>query len=230
MFPMLFFDKYWFIFVFPTILLATYAQTNINSTYKKYSRISSDTGYSGYDIARMILDKNGLSNVKIEMVSGKLSDHYDPRTQIIRLSNEIYSGTSVASMSVAAHEVGHAMQHAQGYFPLKIRSAIAPVVSIGSQLSWVFIIIGLMFNSKFISFGILLFSTAVLFQIITLPVEFNASQRALIQLEDGIAPASKISQSKQVLKAAALTYVAATLSAIGQLLRLLAITGNRRRK
>lgn len=226
----LYYGSSWWIYVFPAMIFATFAQAKITNAYNKYSRINSDTNLTGYDVARMILDRNGLSNVQVTQVGGQLSDHYDPRTKIIRLSREIYSGTSVASMSVAAHEVGHALQDAQGYFPLKIRSAIAPIVGIGSRMVWIFIILGMMVSPFLIDVGIAIFIGSVIFQLVTLPVEFNASSRALSQLEQGIAPASKIRQSKDMLTAAALTYVAATLMAIGELLRLLAITDNKRKR
>lgn len=226
----LFYDSPWLIYVFPAMLLASYAQIKVSNAYKKYSRVSNDTGYTGSQIARMILDKNGLNDVRIEQTPGQLSDHYDPRTRVLRLSNSIYNGSSVASMSVAAHEVGHALQHADGYFPLVLRNNMAPIVGISSRLVWVFILLGFAISYIFIEIGIAMFLAVVAFQVITLPVEFNASRRALIQLEDGISPPDKIKPSKDMLKAAALTYVAATIVAVGQLLRLLSITNNRRRR
>lgn len=218
----------WMIFVLPAILLASYAQLKIKSSFNKYSRVSSGTGYTGAQIARTILDRNGLSDVRIERVAGNLTDHYDPRTKVVRLSNTIYGGSSVASMSVAAHEVGHAIQHAEGYYPLIIRNNIAPIASIGAKFVWILIFIGFAVSSFFIELGIVLFLGVVLFQVVTLPVEFNASRRALVQLENGIASKEKIKPAKEVLKAAALTYVAATLVAIGELLRILAVTNRRR--
>ena len=218
----------WILFVLPAMLFASYAQLKISSAFNKYSRISSGTGYTGAQIARMILDRNGLHDVRVEQVGGKLTDHYDPRTKVVRLSSSIYGGNSIASMSVAAHEVGHAIQHAEGYFPLILRNNIAPIANIGSRLVWLFIIIGFAISPFFIELGIALFLAVVLFQIVTLPVEFNASSRALVQLENGIMERDKIKPAKDVLKAAALTYVAATLVAIGELLRLLALTSRRR--
>ncbi len=205
----------WILFVFPAMLFASYAQMKISSAYNKYSRVPSGTGYTGAQIARMILDRNGLYDVRIEQTPGQLSDHYDPRTRVLRLSNSIHNGSSVASMSVAAHEVGHALQHADGYFPLVLRNNIAPIVSIGSRLVWVFIILGFIISPFFIEVGIMLFLGVVLFQIITLPVEINASRRALLQLENGILSYDKLGPSKEMLKAAALTYVASTLVAVG---------------
>lgn len=218
----------WILFVLPAMIFAAYAQLKISSAFNKYSRISSETGYTGAQIARMILDRNGLHDVRVEQVAGKLTDHYDPRTKVVRLSSSIYGGNSIASMSVAAHEVGHAIQHAEGYFPLILRNNIAPIANIGSRMVWIFIFIGFAISPFFIELGIALFLSVVLFQIITLPVEFNASSRALIQLENGIMSRDKIKPAKAVLKAAALTYVAATLVAIAELLRLLALTGRRR--
>lgn len=218
----------WMIFVLPALLFAAYAQIKIKSTFDKYSKVSSGTGYTGAQIARIILDRNGLNDVRIERVAGNLTDHYDPRTRVVRLSNTIYGGSSIASVSVAAHEVGHAIQHGEGYLPLILRSNIAPLASIGSKFVWVFIFIGFAISPIFIELGIILFMGVVLFQLVTLPVEFNASRRALVQLENGIASRETLKPSKKVLQAAALTYVAATLVAIGELLRILAMTNRRR--
>lgn len=218
----------WMLFVLPAMIFAGYAQMKINSAFNKYIRISSETAYTGSQVARMILDKNGLYDVRVEQVSGKLTDHYDPRSKVVRLSSSIYGGNSIASMSVAAHEVGHAMQHGEGYLPLIFRSKLAPIASISSKLVWVFIFIGFAIAPFFIEVGIALFSAVVLFQLVTLPVEFNASRRALVELEDGIMSRDKIKPAKEVLKAAALTYVAATLTAIAELLRLIAMTNKRR--
>jgi hypothetical protein len=218
----------WFIFVLPAILLATYAQMKVSSSYKKYSKIPSKSGLTGAQVARYILDRNGLYEVKIEQVRGVLTDHYDPRSRVLRLSPEVYSGSSIASVSVASHEVGHAIQHQDGYFPLVLRNTIAPIAMFGSRLVWIFIIMGFIFSSFFIDLGIALFIAVVLFQVVTLPVEFNASRRALQQLENGIISRDQISQAESMLRAAALTYVAATLVAIAELLRLLAITNRRR--
>ncbi len=225
-----YYDLSWIIYVIPGMLLAAYAQMKIKSSFTKYSKIANGYGYSGAQVARMILDKNGLNHVRIESVGGSLTDHYDPRTKVIRLSNEVYSGNSIASMSVAAHEVGHAIQHEEGYIPLNLRSAIAPIAGFGSKLVWIFIILGMIMSLPFLTnIGIILFAGVLAFQVITLPVEFNASRRALLQLENGIAPVDNIPSAKKVLNAAALTYVAATLVAVGELLRLLSMTNRRRR-
>lgn len=218
----------WIIFVLPAMLFAAYAQLKINSAFNKYSKVSSETGQTGAQIARIILDRNGLYDVRIEQVRGKLTDHYDPRMKVVRLSSTIYGGTSVASMSVAAHEVGHAIQHAEGYYPLILRNNIAPIANIGSRFVWILIFIGMTVSTFFIQLGVALFLGVVLFQLVTLPVEFNASSRALVQLENGIATRENIKPAKTVLNAAALTYVAATLVAIGELLRILAMTNRRR--
>ncbi|HOK62476.1 MAG TPA: zinc metallopeptidase [Soehngenia sp.] len=219
----------WYIFVLPAILFATYAQMKVSSAYKKYSKIPSESGLTGSQVARHILDRNGLNEVRIEQVRGVLTDHYDPRSKVLRLSPEVYSGSSIASVSIASHEVGHAIQHNDGYFPLILRNTIAPIAMFGSNLVWVFIILGFIFSPFFIDLGIALFIAAVLFQIVTLPVEFNASRRALEQLENGIISRDQKNQAESMLRAAALTYVAATLVAISELLRLLIITDDRRR-
>lgn len=216
------------IFVLPALLIGMYAQTKINSTFSKYLKVSSNTGLTGAQIARLILDRNGLNDVYVEQVRGNLTDHYDPRKRVLRLSNNVYSGSSIAAMSVAAHEVGHAIQHAEGYIPLIIRNNIAPIANFGSRMVWIFIMLGFILNAFFIDLGIILFLAVVLFQIITLPVEFNASKRALEQLENGISPVDNLKPAKQVLGAAALTYVAATLTAIGELARIFFLTRNRR--
>ncbi len=218
----------WMILLFIAILFASYSQMKISNAYNKYSMINSGTGYTGAQIARILLDRNGLNHVRIEMVGGKLSDHYDPRTKVLRLSNSIYNGSSVASMSVAAHEVGHAIQHDIGYFMLVLRNNIAPMVNISSRLVWIFIFLGFMISPIFADLGIAMFLFVVIFQLVTLPVEFDASRRALAELSNGISPRENIKPAKNMLSAAALTYVASTLVAIAQLLRLLAMTNRRR--
>ena len=226
---------YWdptYIILIPAILLSIYAQSKIQSTYNKFQGVRSLKNYSGYDAAHRLLMKNGLSDVSIELTNGRLTDHYDPRSKVLRLSNDIYYGTSIASLGVAAHEVGHAIQHARGYFPLQIRNILVPVASFGSKFSWILLLIGILVgNPTFITFGIYLFAGIVLFQIITLPVEFNASSRAVYELaETGIIIDEEKAPVKKVLNAAALTYVAATLMSVLQLIRLLALTGRYRRR
>lgn len=212
----------------PGILFTMYAQFKVSSTTNRYFKVRSKFGYTGEQTARKILDANGLYNVRIEMVRGRLSDHYDPRSNVVRLSEDVYYGTSITSVSVAAHECGHAIQHAKGYAPLQIRSSLVPVVSFASNISWFLILIGFVMSGPFLKIGILLFSASVLFQIVTLPVEFNASRRALVQIgNEGILEGKEIKEGKDVLTAAALTYVAAALVSVLQLLRLIAISQRR---
>jgi uncharacterized protein len=216
------FDPTMFLLV-PAIIFSFYAQMKISSTFKKYLRVRSNSGTTGAQAARRILDNNGLYNVPIDVSRGHLTDHYDPRHRVLRLSSDVYYGDSVASIGVAAHEAGHAIQHHESYAPLAIRNSLVPIANIGSNFSWILIILGFVMGaSGLINLGILLFTAAVLFQIITLPVEFNASSRALNQIEsNGILYSEEMHGAKKVLSAAALTYVAATLVAISQLLRLL---------
>lgn len=228
MFPYFFYDPTWII-ILPALILSIWAQTNVNATFKKYSQIGNRMGYTGADAARKILDMNGLYNVRIERVSGNLSDHYDPKTNVVRLSDSTYSSTSVGAIGVAAHEVGHAVQHATGYSPIKVRNAIVPVVNVCNFLSMPILILGLIFSYTFVQLGIILFSATVLFQLITLPVEFNASNRAIKTLEaQNMLEADELKGASKVLKAAALTYVAAAVSSIMSLLRLILLFGNRR--
>ncbi|MCH1961010.1 zinc metallopeptidase [Romboutsia hominis] len=208
----------------PAILFTIYAQFKVSSTTSKYLRVNSSKGYTGEQVARTILNSNGLNNVSIEMVTGHLTDHYDPRSNTVRLSQDIYYGTSITSISVAAHECGHAIQHAKGYVPLNFRSALVPIVNFSSNISWLLIALGFIMRGSFLEIGIILFAASVLFQIVTLPVEFNASSRAIVQLNNlGIVDKRESNQSRKVLTAAALTYVAAALTSVLQLLRLLAI-------
>jgi hypothetical protein len=221
-----------YILLIPAMVFAMYAQGKVKTTFNKYLRVRSSKGYTGVQVARMIMDSEGLQNINIELTNGHLSDHYDPRKKVLRLSNAVYSGSSVASLGVAAHEVGHAIQHASGYAPLMIRNSLAPVAGFGSKAAWFLFFIGFIFANSglkvLMDIGILFFLAVVLFQIITLPVEFNASNRALTLLESqGILSSSEIAPTKKVLSAAALTYVAATVVALSQLLRLLILRGRR---
>lgn len=224
------FDMTYVYLVLPALLLALWAQFRVKSTFQKFSIEYNRRGMTGQEVARFILDKNGLYNVRIEHVSGSMTDHYDPRTNVVRLSDTVYGSTSVAAIGVAAHEVGHAIQHSVGYFPIKVRSAIIPVTQVASQLSMPLLLIGLIFNfSNLITLGILFFGLAVLFQLVTLPVEFNASGRALRILEYGqLLDEEELRGAKKVLSAAAMTYVAATAVALAQLLRLIILFGGRR--
>jgi len=212
------------IILIPAILFTIYAQFKVTSTTSRYLKVRSQRGFTGEQVARQILDANSLYNVNIEMVRGHLSDHYDPRRKVVRLSQDIYYGNSITSVSVAAHECGHAIQHAKGYVPLNLRSSLVPVVNFASNISWLLIALGFVMRGPFLEIGILLFSASVLFQIITLPVEFNASNRAIVQLSNmGVLEGKEVSQGRRVLTAAALTYVAAALTSVLQLLRLVAI-------
>ena len=209
-------------------LISLFAQFLVNSRFSKYSRVRSRSGMTGAQAAERILQSQGIYDVAIQRVSGKLTDHYDPRNKTLNLSDAVYASTSVAAVGVAAHECGHAIQHARGYAPLSFRSALVPVANIGSQLSWLFIILGIFLGGShtLIMIGILMFSAAVLFQLVTLPVEFNASGRALKLLsETGILQKDEVSDTRKVLSAAALTYVAAAATAVLQLLRLLRLFG-----
>lgn len=219
-----------FLILIPALLISIYAQMKVSSTFNKYSNIRSVRGYSGAQVARMLLDSNGLYNIPVELVRGKLTDHYDPTRMVMRLSEDVYYGTSVASIGVAAHETGHAIQHQQNYSPLIIRNSIFPVVNFGSNFSWIIFLVGLIFSfGPLMQIGIILFSAVVIFQLITLPVEFNASSRALVLLENnGILYSDEVTGAKKVLSAAAMTYVAAALTAIAQLLRLILLSERRR--
>ena len=227
-------DSLWtyVLIVLPAVILAMWASANVNSTFKKYSKVPSSSGYTGMDAARRILDANGLTNIRIEHVSGNLTDHYDPKAGVIRLSDAVYANKSAAAIGVAAHEAGHAVQHAEKYAPLVIRNAIIPICSIGSNLAMPLIILGLvldMFGLCYI--GILAFGLAALFQLITLPVEFNASRRALAALESsGRFSDTDLKNAGKTLRAAALTYVAALAVALANLLRIIVIVGGRNRR
>ena len=214
--------------------LCMLASANVNSTYKKYASHRSMTNMTGAQVAERLLRSAGINDVKVGHVKGQLTDHYNPATKVLNLSDSVYAATSVAAIGVAAHECGHAIQHARGYFPLNLRTWFVPVANFGSKLAWPLILIGLLIPSNasllIINAGIILFSFAVIFQLITLPVEFNASRRALALLEDqGILSSQEIPYTKKVLGAAALTYVASAASSILQLLRIVMLFGGRRR-
>ena len=220
-----------FILVFAGLILTLIASAGVKSTFSRYSRVRCMAGYTGAQAAQEVLRISGIYDVRIERVAGELTDHYDPRAKVLRLSDSTYGSNSVAAVCVAAHECGHAIQHAEGYAPLGFRSAIVPVVSIGSTLSWPLILIGLLIPrlDVCITLGILLFSLVVVFQFVTLPVEFNASGRAIAILRNGgFMTEEELGGAKRVLTAAALTYVAAMVTAILQLVRLLLLTNRRR--
>lgn len=229
-FPMYYDSSY--ILVIIGIVICLVASARMKSTFSKYSRVQSMSGMTGAQAAQRILSLSGISDVRIEHVNGNLSDHYDPRSKTLRLSSSTYGAGSVAAIGIAAHECGHAIQHARAYAPLTIRSALVPVANIGSMMAWPLILIGLFFSSKssllFLNIGILAFSVSVLFQFVTLPVEFNASKRATQILADsGILGAEETGMARKVLFAAALTYVAGAAASALQLLRLLMLGGRR---
>ncbi len=223
----MFFWNYTMIILLPAMILAIYAQAKVTTTFEKYLKVPAKSGMTGADVARQILNQSGIYDVSVQIQGGRLSDHYDPRRKVLKLSSDVYNGRSLAALGVAAHECGHAIQHDVGYAPLALRNAIVPAAGIGSQMAFPLFFMGLLFRAEtLMMLGILLFSMAVLFQIITLPVEYNASNRAVAVLEGhGFIDRSEIRPVKAVLSAAALTYVAATLMAVMQLLRLLVLAG-----
>ena len=216
------------IIMIPAILLGLIVQIRLSTTYSKYSKVQSRTGMTGYTAARRILDAAGLRHVPIECIQGELTDHFDPRSNVLRLSNGVYNSSSVAAIGVAAHECGHAIQYAEEYTPMKVRGALVKVTNFSSSISMFIVILGLIFSFRDLALvGVALFSVVVLFQLVTLPVEFNASRRA-VKILDGYMDREELSGVKSELSAAAMTYVAALVSAIFQLIRLLAIVGGGR--
>ena len=228
---------YWdptYILVVIGAVICMIASARVKGTFNKYSQLRSMSGMNGAQVAQRVLQAAGIYDVQVRHVSGSLTDHYDPRTKTVNLSDPVYNATSVAALGVAAHECGHAIQHAKSYAPLSIRSALVPIANFGSMLAWPVILIGLFINTRssglIIDIGILLFSAAVLFQLVTLPVEFDASRRALVMLRtQGILADDELRYTRRVLKSAALTYVASAAAAILQLLRIILITNGRRR-
>ena len=226
----MFFGDTTMVLIIPVLILAFYAQSKVKGNFKKYSGVQNSSGLSGAEIARMILDRRGLFEVTVNPVAGVLTDHYDPRKRQVNLSEAVYYGKTVSSASVAAHEVGHAIQHATKYFPLAFRTGILPLAQLGSQAAFPLFLLGLIFSSPMLmDIGIIFFIAALLFHVITLPVEYNASRRAKAELNNGIV----VSQHEnvgvaEVLNAAAMTYVASTLMALVQLIRLLLIRGSRK--
>ncbi len=214
-------------------VLSIIASVRVNTTFNKYAKVRSMTGMTGAEAAQRILQYNGIYDVQIRQVSGNLTDHYDPRNKTLNLSDSVYGSASVAAVGVAAHECGHAIQHKEGYGPLKLRSALVPAANIGSRLGIPIILLGIIFSYNYvlIQVGIWVFALAVLFQVVTLPVEFNASSRAVQALDQmGILAGQEVGQCRKVLSAAAMTYVAAAASAILQLLRLILLFGGNRRR
>ena len=228
---------YWdptYILVVIGAVICMIASARVKGTFNKYSQLRSMSGMNGAQVAQRVLQAAGIYDVQVRHVSGSLTDHYDPRTKTVNLSDPVYNATSVAALGVAAHECGHAIQHAKSYAPLSIRSALVPIANFGSMLAWPVILIGFLFITRssglIFDIGILLFSAAVLFQLVTLPVEFDASRRALVMLRtQGILADDELRYTRRVLKSAALTYVASAAAAILQLLRIILITNGRRR-
>ncbi|MGI6577631.1 MAG: zinc metallopeptidase [Eubacteriales bacterium] len=226
----MFFDSYYFFLVLPAIILSMIAQSSVRSAYNKYAKVYSRRAISGAETAHRILRANGIDNVRIETTKGNLTDHYDPRENVIRLSEEVYSSTSLSAVGIAAHEAGHAVQYAEGYGPVKIRSAIIPITQFGSSITMPLILVGLIFSIPIlIDLGLAFFAIAIFFQVITLPVEFNASQRAIRALEStAMLEYEEVDMTKKVLRAAAMTYLAALAVSLAQFTRLLML-GRRRR-
>ena len=230
------YDWTYLVLVLPFVILSLIASQNVNSTFNKYSKIRSQRGLTGAQAAARVLQANGVTNVRIERISGQLTDHFDPKTNVIRLSDNVYDSNSVAAIGVACHEAGHAVQYAVGYGPIHLRAAIIPITNIGSKLAMPLILIGLLLeffaeiSNIFVVLGVICFSLSVVFQFVTLPVEFNASSRAINAISDSyILTDDELRGAKKTLTAAAMTYVAATAVALMQLLRLIMIFGRRRR-
>ena len=230
------FDWTYIVLVLPCILLSLWASSNVNSTFKKYSSQYSSRRLTGAEAAQRVLSANGVRGVRIERVSGNLTDHYDPKTNVIRLSDSVYSNTSTAAIGVACHEAGHAVEYAENYAPIKVRAAIIPLTNFGSKIAMPLILAGILmtflgsFSDTLVYLGIAAFGMSLVFQIVTLPVEFNASRRAMAAIEQSnLLTAEEQRGARKTLKAAALTYVAATAVALAQLLRLILLFGGRRR-
>ena len=215
------------IYILPGFLLALYAQSKIRTNFDKYSRVTNREGLTGRSVAEAILSNHGIYDVRIDRVRGSLTDHYDPSHKVLRLSDPVYDSTSIAALGIAAHECGHAIQHHESYAPLSMRNAIVPAANLGSNLSFIFILIGLFAFEPLLKLGIALFAITVLFQLLTLPVEYNASHRAKVILADGILSGEEMVGVERILSAAALTYVASLLTAIGTLMRFISL-GRRR--
>jgi len=231
------FDWTYLVLVLPCVFLSLWASANVNSTFKKYSKQYSSRRLTGAEAAQRVLSANGVRGVRIERVSGSLTDHYDPSTNVIRLSDSVYSNTSTAAIGVACHEAGHAVQYAENYAPIKLRAAIIPLTNFGSKIAMPLILAGILmtflgsFSDTLVYLGIAAFGLSLVFQLVTLPVEFNASRRAMQAIENAnLLTEEEQRGAKKTLKAAALTYVAATAVALAQLIRLIAIFGNRRRR
>ena len=226
-------DQWYILLVVPAMIIALIAQARVKSAYRKYAQIPNSRGMTGAQAARMILDDHGLTYVPINITQGTLSDHFDPRSNTVNLSPEVYGGTSIASIGIAAHEVGHAIQHAENYFPNKVRSAVVPVTNFGSRISWILILLGLFLTAfNWLAWvGVALYSTVAIFQLVTLPVEFNASNRAMKHIRRlGIANETDAKGVRKVLSAAAMTYVAALITSLASFLRIFLIVSGRSRR
>ena len=231
------FDWTYLAIVLPCLILSLWASSSVNSTFQKYAKIHSSRNLTGAEAAQRVLNAHGVRVVRIERVSGNLTDHYDPKTNVIRLSDSVHSSTSVAAIGVAAHEAGHAVQYAQSYAPIKLRAAIIPITNIGSKLAMPLILAGILFSflgsfsTMLVYLGIAAFSLSLIFQLVTLPVEFNASRRAMETIENsGLLTTEEQRGARKTLKAAAMTYVAATAVALAQLVRLILLFGGRNRR
>lgn len=231
------FDTTYLFLVLPCVILSIWASINVKNTFKKYSKSFSASGLTGAQAAQRVLQANGVTNVRIERVNGHLTDHYDPRSNLIRLSDQVYGNTSIAAIGVACHEAGHAVQHATGYAPIKLRSAIIPVTNIGSRLAMPLILLGILFSYlgnfsyTLVYIGIGCFALTLLFELVTLPVEFNASSQAIQAIDkQNILSEDELKGAKKTLQAAALTYIAAAAVSLAQLLRLILLFGNKRRR
>lgn len=230
------FDWTYVVLVLPCLILSLWASANVNSTFKRYAKQFSSRRITGADAARRVLSANGVHGVRIDRVSGNLTDHYDPKTNVIRLSDSVYDSTSTAAIGVACHEAGHAVQYAENYAPIKLRAAIIPITNFGSKLAMPLILLGILcgflgeFSTMLVYLGIAAFGLSLVFQLVTLPVEFNASRRAMRAIEDtNILTTEEQKGARKTLTAAAMTYVAATAVALAQLLRLIVLFGGRRR-
>ena len=228
------FDWTYLVLVLPCLILSLWASASVKSTFRRYSQQYSQRRITGADAAERVLRSNGVQNVRIERIAGELTDHFDPRTNVIRLSDSVYSSTSTAAIGVACHEAGHAVQYAKHYTPIKLRAAIIPITNIGSKLAMPLILLGILLpflGYTFVYLGIACFGLSLVFQLITLPVEFNASRRAILAIDDaGILSKQELVGAKKTLRAAAMAYVAATATALAQLLRLIVLFGGRRRR
>lgn len=225
-----FYDPTWWLII-AGMILCLIASGNVSATYRRYSKIDNARGMTASEVAERILKGAGIYEVRIERIEGDLTDHYDPKNKVVRLSESVYHSSSVAAIGVAAHECGHVIQHYGGYAPIRVRNAIVPVVNFGSKMSWPLILLGILFGlTSLVDIGIILFSVVLLFQLVTLPVEFNASKRAIrIIRDDGILQGDEVTGARKVLNAAALTYVAGTIATALQVLRLFLLFGRRRR-